>query len=357
MFKIVDRYIGRNVINMVLLCTLGLVALSSLIKFVDQLRNVGRGEFDTLEAIIFVGYTIPGQFVMFFPLGVLLGTVLALGNLASSSELIVMQSLGKSRLGIVGSACKSIIPLIMVVMLISEFVAPIAEMKSESVFTSAVYNGQLAVTNSGIWFKEGNEFINVSYVLSDGSLDTINRYTFTDSIPRKLLKIESAKKGSWDGKQWVMKNIQERTFTESKISVVNFDSKVWHILLSPDKLDAVGLSATDLSIRGLFSYISYMKDNGQNVDRYILELYRKLISPFMIIVVLLLAASTIFGPLRSASMGARIVVGIVVGFAFYAINDILAPFTIFYGVPPLVGALMPSIIVLIIAIYLLKRKT
>src|SRR5574344_2153840 len=145
MFKIVDRYIGRNVINMVLLCTLGLVALSSLIKFVDQLRNVGRGEFDTLEAIIFVGYTIPGQFVMFFPLGVLLGTVLALGNLASSSELIVMQSLGKSRLGIVGSACKSIIPLIMVVMLISEFVAPIAEMKSESVFTSAVYNGQLAV--------------------------------------------------------------------------------------------------------------------------------------------------------------------------------------------------------------------
>ena len=100
-----------------------------------------------------------------------------------------------------------------------------------------------------------------------------------------------------------------------------------------------------------------MKDNGQNVDRYILELYRKLISPFMIIVVLLLAASTIFGPLRSASMGARIVVGIVVGFAFYAINEILAPFTIFYGVPPLVGALMPSIIVLIIAIYLLKRKT
>ncbi len=32
----------------------------------------------------------------------------------------------------------------------------------------------------------------------------------------------SAKKGSWDGKQWVMKNIQERTFTESKISSTAF---------------------------------------------------------------------------------------------------------------------------------------
>ena len=35
MYKVVDKYIGRNVANMVVYCTLGLVALSSLIKFVD----------------------------------------------------------------------------------------------------------------------------------------------------------------------------------------------------------------------------------------------------------------------------------------------------------------------------------
>lgn len=357
MFKIVDRYIGRNVITMVFLCTTGLVSLSSLIKFVDQLRNVGRGGFDIESALLYVSYTIPGQYVMFFPLGVLLGTVLALGNLASSSELIVMQSLGKSKLGIVFSACKSMLPLIAVVMLISEFIAPVFEVKSESVFMNSVYNGQVAVTNSGIWFKEGNEFINISYVLSDGSLDSVYRYTFSEEKPRKLIRKESAKKGVWDGSKWVMQNIQYVTFSEDRIYIKHYNKKVWDILLSPDKLSAVGVSANELSIRGLVGYISYMKSNGQNVDRYLLELYRKIISPFMILVVLLLAASTIFGPLRSASMGARIVVGIVVGFAFYAVNEILAPFTIFYGVPPILGAMLPSVVVLAIAIFLLKHKT
>ena len=90
MFNILDRYIGKVVVTMVLYCTIGLVALSSLIKFVDQLRNVGRGSYDMLAALICVAYTVPGQIVMFFPLGVLLGTVLALGSLASTSELIVM---------------------------------------------------------------------------------------------------------------------------------------------------------------------------------------------------------------------------------------------------------------------------
>ncbi|MDY6058694.1 MAG: LptF/LptG family permease [Candidatus Onthovivens sp.] len=71
----------------------------------------------------------------------------------------------------------------------------------------------------------------------------------------------------------------------------------------------------------------------------------------------LLGASTVFGPLRSASVGARVVVGIVVGFVFYAVNEILAPFTIFYGVPPIVGATLPTSIVLVVAIYLLRKRT
>ena len=43
MFGILDRYVGRTVIMAILMCTVMLVGLSSLIKFVDQLQNVGEG--------------------------------------------------------------------------------------------------------------------------------------------------------------------------------------------------------------------------------------------------------------------------------------------------------------------------
>ncbi len=357
MFKIIDSYIARNVMSMVTFCTLGLVALSSLIKFVDQLRNVGKGDFDMTAIALFVMYTVPGQIVMFFPLGVLLGTVLALGNLAQSSELIVMQSLGKSRLSIVFSACKGVMLLIVLVMLLGEYVAPITEIKSDNVYTEATTEGQLAVTNSGIWFKEGNDFINIHYVFSDGTLGNVVRYRMTEKQPHRLLAVGAAQKGEWDHGKWLMKNVRRTRYHETSVESDFVESEHWTTVLSPEKLEVVGLKAADLSIRGLLSYISYMQENGQKSDKYQLELYRKLISPLMILVVLLLAASTIFGPLRSATMGARVVTGIIVGFIFYAINEILAPFSIYYGTPPMLGAAIPTIVAFLIAVYLLRRSS
>ncbi|MDD6176977.1 MAG: LPS export ABC transporter permease LptG [Succinivibrionaceae bacterium] len=357
MFSILDRYIARSVISMVVCCTLGLVALSSLIKFVDEIRHVGRGSFDMMSAIICVGYTVPTQIEMFFPLGVLLGTVLALGSLASSSELIVMQSLSKSRLSIVLSACKGILPLIVIVVLISEYVAPKAELAGENYYMSVTTQGRVSVTSSGVWFKEGDDFINISQVLNDGSMRGIKRYTFTNGDEKKLVKLDYADVGTWNGSAWVMTNVSTRFFTDTKIGTKTGKNVPWNLLLTPDKVGAIGINASELSARDLYNYISYMKSNGQRVDDYLLAFYRKIVNPFMVLVVVLLGASTVFGPLRSASVGARVVVGIVVGFVFYAVNEILAPFTIFYGVPPIVGATLPTSIVLVVAIYLLRKRT
>ncbi len=356
MFKVVDNYVGRNVLAWSLGCTFGLVALSSLIKFVDQLRNVGRGDYDAYTILEYVSWTVPSQVCMFFPLGVLLGTVLALGNLASSSELIVMQSLGKSRLGIVLSACTWLLPAVALVFCLGEFAVPEAEKKAESVRTEAISSGQLAVTSRGIWFREGNSFINISRVLSDGSLDMVFRYDFSENHPKTLQSSYIARGGVWDKDHWHMTEIWYNNYGHDEIKSGFLASVDWKLHLTPDKLDVVGVGADEFSIRGLLSYIDYITQNGQKADRYYLDLYRKFITPFMTLVILLLAASTIFGPLRSATMGARIVVGIVVGFTFYAVNEILAPFTVFYGIPAIIGATAPTIIMFGIGIYLLKKR-
>ena len=188
-------------------------------------------------------------------------------------------------------------------------------------------------------------------------MNSVIRYTFTDTPKKKLKLVERAQTGSWQDGAWVMKNVSIDEFSANGIKHSFLPQKTWHLRLTPDKVAVVGVAATDLSIRGLIDYISYMQSNGQKVERYQLELYRKIIQPFMLVVIVLLAASTIFGPLRSASMGARIVVGIVTGFIFYAVNEILAPFTVVYGIHPIIGALMPSLLVFCIGFYLLRKRT
>ncbi len=356
MFKIVDRYIGWNVNMMVIYCTLGLLSLNGLIKYVDALRHVGQDGFGYLEILWYILYTIPGQLIIFFPLGVLLGVVIALGNLASSSELIVIQAIGKSKLSIVFSACFSLIPLILFNLFVAEFVMPNTEKMAEDFYTEKRANGQVAVTSSGVWFKENNSFILIDKVLINGTLEQVTRYTFSEGFDQKLQSIERAKEGRWVDDTWVMTDIDIDTFTNHEIEFSHQDESKWNLLLTPEKVSIVGVDATDLSIRGLVDYISYMNKNKQNTDRYLLVLYRKVIHPFMLFAVILLAASTVFGPLRSSSMGARVVFGIVVGFIFYAINEILAPFTIMYGFPPIIGALLPTLIVFIVGVLLLRRK-
>lgn len=67
MFGILDRYIGRVIFMSILLCELTLVGLAALIKYVEQLKAVGEGNYDMLNALYYVLLSMPKEAVLFFP--------------------------------------------------------------------------------------------------------------------------------------------------------------------------------------------------------------------------------------------------------------------------------------------------
>lgn len=71
---------------------------------------------------------------------------------------------------------------------------------------------------------------------------------------------------------------------------------------------------------------------------------------------MLMALSFVFGPLRSVTMGARVISGVIAGFAFYISSEFFGPLTLVYGIPPVFGAVAPSIVFFIVAVMLLNRK-
>lgn len=357
MFGILDRYIGKTVLLAILICTFGLIGLSSLIKFVEQLQNVGEGDFTTLHAFLRVLFLMPGEIVLFFPMAALLGGVVGLGQLASTSELVVLQAAGLSRTSIVLSALKTVIPAMLIVMLIGEYVAPLGEQKAKDIKTAAVSGGKITATTSGIWIKEGNDFVSVGALFRDGSLHGLNIYRFDQNANLQL--IIRAPIALYTDNVWRLEKVR---FIELK-NKQQITSKVmknwdWKTSLTPDKLGIASVDPNELSAHGLYNYIEYMKSNGQNVADYELEFWRKILAPLSVIAMLLLAASTIFGPLRSVSMGARLISGVLIGFTFYVVNQVFGPFSLVYNVPPVIGAIIPSLIFMGIAIYLLtKRRT
>ena len=79
--------------------------------------------------------------------------------------------------------------------------------------------------------------------------------------------------------------------------------------------------------------------------------------PLTVAVMMLLALSFVFGPLRSVSMGARLVMGVITGFAFHLSNAAFGPISLVYQVPAIFGAVIPSFLFLTIAVYFLNKRT
>lgn len=353
MFAILDLYIARTLLATTSISLAVLVGLSSLIGFVDQMRYVGRGAYDVTLAAIYVAMGMPREVEQFFPMATLIGGLIGMGALASNSELVVMQAAGRSRLNIVTSAMKSALLMVLFVMAVGEWLAPASETKAKEIRTQAISDGSLFSSDSLVWAKDGERFVSIGEVISRERLRDVSIYQFDKQLQLNL--ITQAEQADFDGEVWQLLTVSYTYLNPQQVLHKNVESGQWQSTLTPDKLSVVTVKPEALSIRGLLDYINYLKNNSQDPDRYRLALWRKVLQPVSVAVMLLLALSFVFGPLRSVSMGARIILGVLTGFGFHIVNQVFGSLSLVYAIPPVLGALLPSLVFAVIAAALLKR--
>ncbi|MHB2092749.1 LPS export ABC transporter permease LptG [Pantoea dispersa] len=357
MFKVLDRYIGKTIFNTIMMTLFMLVSLSGIIKFVDQLRKTGQGAYTALDAGYYTLLSVPKDIEIFFPMAALLGALLGLGTLAQRSELVVMQASGFTRLQVALAVMKTAIPLVLLTMAVGEFVAPQGEQMARNYRAQQLYGGSLVSTQNGLWAKDGNDFIYIERIKGDNEIDGVSIYRFTDQ--RRLLSVRYAATATWnkDRKLWELSQVDESDLKDPKqITGSQSLSGEWKTNLTPDKLGVVALDPDALSISGLYNYSKYLKQSGQESGRYLLNMWGKIFQPLSVAVMMLMALSFIFGPLRSVSMGVRVVTGISFGFLFYVLDQIFGPLSLVYGLPPVLGAILPSGAFFAISLYLLLKR-
>ncbi|AKJ41269.1 Lipopolysaccharide export system permease protein lptG [Pragia fontium] len=357
MFSVLDRYIGRTIFNTIMSTLFLLVSLSGIIKFVEQLRKTGRGDYDALGAGLYTLLSVPKDIETFFPMAALLGALLGLGALATRSELVVMEASGFTRMQVASAVMKTAIPLVLLTMAIGEWVAPAGEQAARNMRAQMMYGSSLLSTRDGIWAKDNNEFIYIQSVVKEDELSGVSIYQFDKQ--RRLLTVRYAGSAIYDkdNKTWILSQVDQSDLTQpNKIVGSQTLNEEWKTSLSPDKLGVVAMNPESLSASGLYEYSRYLKQSGQEANRYWLIFWNKIFSPISVAVMMLMALSFIFGPLRSVPMGIRVVTGISFGFIFYVLDQIFGPLSLVYSVPPMIGALLPSLLFLMISLFLLKQK-
>ncbi|MGP1923597.1 MAG: LPS export ABC transporter permease LptG [Arsenophonus sp. NEOnobi-MAG3] len=357
MFCVLDKYIGRTIFSSILMTLFMLVSLSGIIKFVEQLRKVGDGDYTIWSAGIFTLLTIPRDIEVFFPMVALLGALLGLGTMATRSELVVMQAVAFSRLQVAMSVMKTAIPLVILTMVIGEWVAPAAEQWARNYRAEKIVGRSLMVTDCGLWAKDGNNFIHIQRVIDKNEIKEISIYQF--DAQKKLQAIIFADSGryNFDTHQWQLSKVDKSLINnEKEISGSQNLLMDWKTNLNPEKIGVVSLEPDSLAIRGLYKYVKYLKESGQEASIYQLSMWKKILSPLSVTLMILIALLFIFGPLRSVAMGVRVLIGILGGFIFYLLNEGFGNLSLVYGVHPLIAAMLPSILFLGFTILLLIQR-
>ncbi|MBU3069477.1 LPS export ABC transporter permease LptG [Aestuariicella sp. G3-2] len=347
-----NNYIARTVIGAVGMVLLVIVSLDAIAALVDQLGEL-KGDYDFLQALIYVGFTLPGRIYENIPFSALVGCLVGLGILAGSSELVVMRAAGVSLAQITWAVMKPVLLFIALSIGLGEYVTPLTDQIAESRRAIAQGDKNALESRHGLWNRDGNEFMHINAVLPNGRLYGVTRYRFDDE--GKLLAASFADTAMFRKDYWVEEDGRESVITDKGIETHTYHSRRWDTSLSPSLLNVLVLEPDALSIQNLYSYSSYLEQQGIENNQYELAFWKKLLQPLATASLVLIAVSFIFGPLREVTMGYRIFTGVIVGIVFRMSQDLLGPSSLVFGFSPLLAVLVPLLVCAVIGVYLLRK--
>ena len=350
---ILDRYLGIAVIGGTLLALLLLVSVNTLIDFVNEVDDIGRFGYTVIHAILYTLFTIPRRVYEFFPTAVLLGGMLGLGNLAGRNELVVMRAAGLSVFQIIFSALKAGLVLMVGAFVLGEFVVPVSEQEARNV-RKPTQSKQISFgTRDGLWARDGDRFLNIRDVYPDLRLGNIWVYQFNDSL--RLIKSTFAKSAAYKDDHWLLRNVSHSLVSSDGVVTQRQEQESWDRLLAPHLFDVVVVEPRKMSARKLAKYVGYLKDNELDSSRYELAFWTRFTIPLSGVLMLLITVPFVFGPLRSSGAGQRLFIGVLIGVIFHLINQAANNLGLVYDLPPLFGAGLPLVVLLIIGVFAIKR--
>ncbi len=351
---ILHRYFGKVILQYTLLSMLALLGLFTLVLLLDQLSELGKGNYQLLDVLAYVALTIPRNVYELFPMAALLGTMIGLSMLANDSELIAMRAGGVSVLQITWGALKVGSIFVITAMLIGEFVAPPAETMAQRGRAEALRLNIEADTDSGLWMRDGLTYLNAAQVLPNLNLLHIKIFEF--DADRKLRQLTSAATGTFENGKWTLRKVEQTSIDPTdNSSTSQHEQTIWHSNITPRTLSVLLVQPDQLSLSQLRVHIRYLERNQQLTARYKLAFWSKIMLPLSTALMVVLAIPFVFVNIRSGTLGRNLFIGIMIGLGFQVANKGFGYIALAYGLPPLFAAILPLLVFLLLAGVMIRR--
>jgi len=338
-------YLAREIYGATLLVFGAFLGLFAFFDLINELKDIGKGEYQLQHALAFVALSVPSHVYELFPVAVLIGTLYALSHLAANSEYTVMRGSGLAPWRATSTLFRIGIVFAVATLVFGELITPVSERAAKQLklsMTSAIVAREF---QTGLWVKDDRRFVNVREVQPDASLSDVRVFEFDDQY--RLKSISFAKQGQYIGKNvWRLREVVQTGFASTGSSVQRTEEMDWSSVLTPDILAVLFVVPERMSAWNLYQYSRHLSDNRQKTGRYEIAMWKKLIYPFAALVMMALALPFAYIHVRAGGVGLKVFLGIMLGIVFHMLNSLFSHIGQLQSWQPLLSAALPSAVFL-----------
>jgi len=350
---ILSQYMMRTILAMTALVLIVLLALAGLIEFISELDDT-QGDYQTPRVVLYTALRLPQLAFQMLPVAALIGSLLGLGALAANSEIIVMRAAGLSIKKLSGMVAVTGLVLLIFTALLGEFIGPPLDYFARNMRLEARYEQDDERLGNATWVRDGPVILHLERVSAEFEFGSI--YMFLLDENNGLASIARAENSGIDkDDRWILENLRETRFRDDAVQVVESSLAVETFDINAEVLGISLVKPASLSGRGLLSYIAYLKRNSLDSRRYETELWYRVARTATILIMPILALAFVFGALRTGGAGARLMIGVVIGLAYYLASEMLANSGQIFNFDPAVIAWLPSVMLALVTVAALNR--
>ena len=333
---------------------LALVGLGMFFMFIGELKDLGEGAYGLPQVAKFVALSVPGKVVEFMPIAVLLGSILSLGSLASNSEIVAMQASGVSLAKLITSLLQAAVILALLSFLLAEWVVPASETSALAVKNLARGKSTALFVKEGLWIKDESKVLHIDKLLPDGIARNVGIFQLDPQA--KVISITRVGRAIPVEQGWELQQVEKSIIGDNRVDTSSYDRLIYNGSLSPQLLEVLSIEPQQMSSSDLYAYLNFLQENKLDAGAEQLIFWQKMFSPLTVIVMCLLALPFVLGVQRQGNVGHRLLIGILLGLAFVVTNNLVTQLAVQFGVNAILVALLPNLIFLAVAIYLLVRR-
>ncbi len=347
---LLDRYISSNFLKgMIPVLTL-LLALFSFLSLAEELEEVGNGTFRQIDAFLVVLYTTPRLVVDLMPVTALLGGLMGLGAMANHQELMAARAAGFSKARMAKPVLQATLMVAALVVLMQSLLIPASEraaseLRSKSLEATS-YNSD---GRFRFWTRSGDNFVHVSNVLFNRILQGVEIYN-TDENGKLNMLIQARQATIVDADTWLLKDVTRTRLSGMTASEDHIDSIRWTKLLSQEQTNILILPLEALAPHDLVLYIKHLRANELDTHHFRVIFWKQISVVIAVIAMGLMSLPLLVGSTRSVSASQRVVLGGLIGIAFYLLQQVTGHLAGLFDLMPSGTILTPVLLLLAIAI-------